>query len=318
MNYYKRHIGDYMKDASHLSLLEHGVYMRLLDVYYTREGAIPEDQAARLIGARSKDEKEALHAVATEFFTRVDGKLMQPRCEAEIAHMQAKAETNRAVGKRGGRPKKETQPQQHQQGFGNPNETQTVSENNPNKTQANSHKPITNNQEESLSSKGIGTPRAARGDDDVPDSPGSWIDVFGNEFGVDVDHRSMHDRKKFFPLATAWVQAGVTVGQMREAVQRARQDATEPIAYLPAYADRVLSGMQAPLRQSAGGPAALAQTFRERDHDAAANLVRQFAPSIAAAPHHPPPRPAAGLVIDVAATPAAFPSQPLEMNHAKP
>ena len=54
MNYYKRHIGDYMKDASHLSLLEHGVYMRLIDVYYTRESSIPEDQAARLIGARTK------------------------------------------------------------------------------------------------------------------------------------------------------------------------------------------------------------------------------------------------------------------------
>ena len=54
INYYKRHIGDYMKDASHLSLLEHGVYMRLLDVYYTRESAVPVDHAARLFGARSK------------------------------------------------------------------------------------------------------------------------------------------------------------------------------------------------------------------------------------------------------------------------
>ena len=46
MNYYKRHIGDYLKDTAHLSLLEHGVYARLLDVYYTRETAIPDDQAA--------------------------------------------------------------------------------------------------------------------------------------------------------------------------------------------------------------------------------------------------------------------------------
>ena len=85
MNYYKRHIGDYMKDASHLSLLEHGVYMRLLDVYYTREAAIPVDQAARLIGARSKDEKEALLVVAHEFFTVVDGCYTQARCDREIA-----------------------------------------------------------------------------------------------------------------------------------------------------------------------------------------------------------------------------------------
>lgn len=85
MNYYKRHIGDYMKDASHLSLLEHGIYMRLLDVYYTRESAIPVDQAARLIGARGKDEKEALSIVAGEFFTVTDGCFTQARCDREIA-----------------------------------------------------------------------------------------------------------------------------------------------------------------------------------------------------------------------------------------
>ena len=138
MNYYKRHIGDYMKDASHLSLLEHGVYMRLLDVYYTREASIPIDQAARLIGVRSKDEKQALSDISNEFFSIQDGYLVHKRCEEEIALMLKKAETNREIGKRGGRPKKETK---------------TVSENNP------SHKPITNNHnkqthtEETLTSK---------------------------------------------------------------------------------------------------------------------------------------------------------------------
>lgn len=142
MNYYKRHIGDYMKDASHLSLLEHGVYMRLLDVYYTRESAIPVDQAARLIGARSKDEKEALAIVAQEFFKVVDGFYVQTRCDIEIASMLQKAETNREVGKRGGRPKKETQKAAASADSGNPEKTQTVSEINPNETLATSHKPI--------------------------------------------------------------------------------------------------------------------------------------------------------------------------------
>ena len=48
MNYYERHIGDYLKDTAHLSLLEHGVYSRLLDVYYTRESPIPAADAERL------------------------------------------------------------------------------------------------------------------------------------------------------------------------------------------------------------------------------------------------------------------------------
>ena len=144
MNYYKRHIGDYMKDASHLSLLEHGVYMRLLDVYYTREAAIPVDQAARLIGARSKDEKEALMMVAGEFFRVVDGLFTQTRCNFEISTQQQKAETNREVGKRGGRPKKLSLAVE----FANPEITPTVYLNNPDETLATSHKPITISHEE--------------------------------------------------------------------------------------------------------------------------------------------------------------------------
>lgn len=85
MNYYERHIGDYLKDTAHLSLLEHGIYTRLLDVYYTRESAIPDDQVARLIGARSKDEKDALQAVLVEFFVKTDAGWSQDRCDREIA-----------------------------------------------------------------------------------------------------------------------------------------------------------------------------------------------------------------------------------------
>lgn len=138
MNYYKRHIGDYMKDASHLSLLEHGVFTRLLDVYYTREGPIPEDQAARLVGARSKEEREAVAVVCGEFFRLVDGCFVQSRCDREIEAMQVKQETNRVVGQRGGRPKKK--PTDNPDGF--QTETQTVSRNNPDVTLATSHKPI--------------------------------------------------------------------------------------------------------------------------------------------------------------------------------
>lgn len=90
MNYYERHIGDYIKDTSHLSLLEHGIYGRLLDVYYTREGAIPDAQAARLIGARSKEERDALSEVLAEFFELTDGHWHQGRCDAEIEAYQGK------------------------------------------------------------------------------------------------------------------------------------------------------------------------------------------------------------------------------------
>jgi uncharacterized protein YdaU (DUF1376 family) len=92
MNYYERHIGDYLKDTAHLSLLEHGVYGRLLDVYYTREGPLPVNQVDRLIGVRSRSEHDALNVVLDEFFT-VDGDVLRhPRCEREIARYQDKQE----------------------------------------------------------------------------------------------------------------------------------------------------------------------------------------------------------------------------------
>jgi len=107
VNFYKRHLGDYAKDTTHLSLLEHGIYTRLLDVYYSREKPFPGfDATARLIGARSDDERSALRDILNEFFTHVDGGYQHARCEREIAEAGVKAEKNREVGKLGGRPRK--------------------------------------------------------------------------------------------------------------------------------------------------------------------------------------------------------------------
>ena len=96
MNYYERHIGDYLKDTAHLSLLEHGIYSRLLDVYYTKETGIPSDEVARLVGARSKEEKQALQVVLAEFFKLCEGIYKQARCDREIERYQAKQEKARS------------------------------------------------------------------------------------------------------------------------------------------------------------------------------------------------------------------------------
>lgn len=71
----------------------------------------------------------------------------------------------------------------------------------------------------------------------------TWASVFVDDFGVVARTDQPREWAKFAPLAAAWCRAGVTVGQMRAAVARAQAEATEPIAYLPAYADRVLAGM---------------------------------------------------------------------------
>ncbi len=105
MNYFERHLGDYARDAGHLSMLEHGAYTMLLDRYYTTERGIPQDQAHRICRARSKDERAAVDAVLCEFFTLRDGLWINGRAEREVRRMQSKIEAARSNGKRGGRPK---------------------------------------------------------------------------------------------------------------------------------------------------------------------------------------------------------------------
>lgn len=215
MNYYKRHIGDYMKDASHLSLLEHGVFMRLLDVYYTREAPIPADQAGRLVGARSKEEREALQVVCGEFFKLVDGCYVQSRCDREIAAMQAKQETNRVVGQRGGRPKKK--PNDNPDGF--QTETQTVSRNNPDVTLATSHKPLSINQGAFVEHQQGGPDGPTRADFENRDSgsgsgPGSALaEVVARGMAA----KGLADVSASHPKLLALLNAGITPAELVDA-----------------------------------------------------------------------------------------------------
>lgn len=106
MNYYRRHVGDYLKRAAHLSLLEHGVYARLMDVYVVNEEPIPADRAAHKVGARTTEEIQAVQSVLEEFFV-LDGDVWRHQeCDEQIESYAEMAERNRATGKLGGRPPK--------------------------------------------------------------------------------------------------------------------------------------------------------------------------------------------------------------------
>lgn len=85
MNYYEHHIGDYAAATVHLSLLEHGIYTRLLQIYYLREGPIPADQVMRLVGARDDSERAAVRDVLNEFFILAGDVYRNKRCDEEIA-----------------------------------------------------------------------------------------------------------------------------------------------------------------------------------------------------------------------------------------
>lgn len=132
MNYYKRHLGDYAKDAGHLSMLEHGAYTMLLDRYYTGEGPIGKEEVYRVTRARSRAEKSALSFVLDKFFTFHDGAYHNHRADEELARYASRRELNRQLGRKGGRPK------------GSPNESDSVSETDNESVSKNnpSHKPV--------------------------------------------------------------------------------------------------------------------------------------------------------------------------------
>jgi len=143
MNYYEHHLGDYARDTTHLTALEHGVYRLLLDRYYTREEGIPEEQAYRVALARTDDERAAVDAILGEYFKLVDGLWINNKAEEEIKKARSRINAATENGKRGGRPKK------------NPDEskskakiTQPFQSGSENKTQLKAHQtPITIHQE---------------------------------------------------------------------------------------------------------------------------------------------------------------------------
>lgn len=106
MNYYKHHIGDYLKDTAHLTMVEDGAYRRLLDIYYTQEAPIPPERksAYRLARARTKDEQEAVDTILQEYFTEQANGWHHNRCDREIEAAALRTAHNREVGKKGGRP----------------------------------------------------------------------------------------------------------------------------------------------------------------------------------------------------------------------
>jgi len=110
MKHYPRHIGDYLRDTGHLTLLEHGVYGRLLDIYYAGDGPIQMelDAIARKLCARTVEEKDAVKAVLTEFFTLSESVgWINKRCEETLAKYknfgdQQRARINKRYGKSSG------------------------------------------------------------------------------------------------------------------------------------------------------------------------------------------------------------------------
>ena len=133
MVWYKFFIADYQRDAAQLSLIEHGAYRLLLDQAYLSGGTLPAnpERIFRLLGAINSAEQEAIKSVLTEFFHKGRDGYTHARVTKEVSVYAEKAERNREVGARGGRPTKslagtEQKPRNNPHGF--ESETQTVTQ----------------------------------------------------------------------------------------------------------------------------------------------------------------------------------------------
>lgn len=101
-HFYSWFPGDYMRDTTHLSMVEDAAYRRLLDAYYMAEkvSAIA-NVLLRVCRAVTDEEKAAVLKVASEFFEVRDGHLFHEKVEKEIAWSRTKS-TNRSIaGKKG-------------------------------------------------------------------------------------------------------------------------------------------------------------------------------------------------------------------------
>jgi uncharacterized protein YdaU (DUF1376 family) len=98
MNFFPFHLGDYAAATGHLTWLEDAAYTRLLRRYYADERPLPgeETEVFRLVGARSKSEKEAVRRVLLEFFFKVNHSYHNKRADSEIARFRKKSEQNQA------------------------------------------------------------------------------------------------------------------------------------------------------------------------------------------------------------------------------
>ena len=84
MHYYQFNIGDYSKDAKHLSLEEDAIYRRLIDLYYLSEQPIPLEikLVSRKILARNKE--DLILNVLEEFFKKTKKGFEHLRIKKEI------------------------------------------------------------------------------------------------------------------------------------------------------------------------------------------------------------------------------------------
>lgn len=110
MIFFKFYIADFQRDTAHLTLVERGAYLSLLNHHYLTESPLPGDLTTlnRIVGATTRAEKAAVARVLAEFWEAIEGRWINARSCREIESAYAGRETAKRNGQKGGRPIKST------------------------------------------------------------------------------------------------------------------------------------------------------------------------------------------------------------------
>lgn len=103
--YMPLYIDDYEADTAHLSLIEDGIYSRLLRLCWrTPRCRLPHDieWITRKVRANSEAERDALKTVLDEFFTIRRGYVFSKRLSAEYEQICVTTQKRKEAGKLGG------------------------------------------------------------------------------------------------------------------------------------------------------------------------------------------------------------------------
>jgi len=93
MHYYQHHIGDFLRDTSHLSNDQIAVYLKMLWRYYDTEKPLPDDCEGIAFAVRSDEKTVGL--LLRYFFQLAQDGWHHKRCDAEIAAYQQKSKKAR-------------------------------------------------------------------------------------------------------------------------------------------------------------------------------------------------------------------------------
>jgi uncharacterized protein YdaU (DUF1376 family) len=103
VNYYRRYVGDYLRDTTRLSMLEHGAYNLLLDYYYAERKplSLQVEEIYRATRALLPEERKAVDKVLARYFEKRKDGYHNPRADQELGKFAHAIEKMSEAGSQG-------------------------------------------------------------------------------------------------------------------------------------------------------------------------------------------------------------------------